>query len=52
MNWYEKVDRYYKLNIYDKGDVWDFVSYKKITKEDYESITGDPYPELRPEKEV
>lgn len=52
MNWFEKVQRYYRLNIYDNGDVWDFVSYKKISQEQYAGITNAEYPIKRPTIEM
>lgn len=48
MNWFEKVKRYYDLGVYNNGDVWDFVSYKKITPEQYKEITQEEYPIERP----
>lgn len=48
MNWFEKVKRYYDLGLYDNGDVWDFVSYNKITQEEYSEITHREYTDERP----
>lgn len=40
---YETVKRYYDLGYYDKDDVAKFVAKGKITPEEYELITGEPY---------
>lgn len=48
MNWFEKVQRYYILGCYNNCDVWDFVSYKKITDLQYTDITKEEYPVERP----
>lgn len=48
MNWFEKVQRYYNWGCYNNGDVWDFVSYNKITAEQYKAITNTDYSEERP----
>ena len=50
MNWFEKVKRYYGWGCYTNADVWDFVSYKKITEEQYKEITGQEYPVERPKE--
>ncbi|EES48712.1 XkdX family protein [Clostridium botulinum] len=49
MDWVEKVERYYNWGCYGNADVWDFVSYKKITTEQYTEITKVEYTEKRPE---
>ena len=43
INWFEKIEKYYKLKCYDNRDVADFVDYKKITSEQYKEITGKDY---------
>lgn len=43
IDWFEKVQRYYKWECYDDRDVADFVSYKKLTPENYKEITGKDY---------
>ncbi|NFL86220.1 XkdX family protein [Clostridium botulinum] len=48
MDWVEKVERYYNWGCYSNADVWDFVSYKKITTEQYTEITKVEYTEKRP----
>ncbi len=48
MNWFEKVKRYFCWGCYNNTDVWDFVSYKKITTEQYTEITKVEYTEVRP----
>lgn len=40
---YKIVKRYYDKEIYDNNDVAKFVEAGKITKEEYESITGEAY---------
>lgn len=45
MNWYAAVKRYYGLGYYSKEQVAVFVSANKITPEQYQEITGDPYVE-------
>jgi uncharacterized XkdX family phage protein len=41
--YYEIVKRYYDKDIYTKVDVKKFVEAGKITKEEYELITGEKY---------
>lgn len=43
INWFEKIKRFYDKEIYDKQDVRDFVTFGKITCEEYEQITGEQY---------
>lgn len=43
MNWFEKVERYYKAGYYTNDQVKIFVVSKKITEEEYKSITGENY---------
>lgn len=43
MNWFEKVKRYYDRGIYNNEDVRIFVQTCKLTKEEYEIITGSKY---------
>ncbi|HBJ2622090.1 XkdX family protein [Clostridium botulinum] len=52
MNWFEKVKRYFCWGCYNNADVWDFVSYKKITTEQYTEITKIEYTEQRPVETV
>ena len=42
---YKVVKRYYDKGIYDNDDVKVFVKAGKLTAEQYESITGEPYEE-------
>ena len=46
----EKVGDYYDAGVWNIQMVWDAVD-KWITAEDYEDITGDPFPPFRPEPE-
>ena len=41
--YYKVVKRYYDKGIYDNDDVAVFVRAGKITAEEYELITGEPY---------
>lgn len=43
MDWFEKVQRYYKNNRYNNDDVKVFVIGKKITEAQYKEITGEDY---------
>lgn len=43
--YYKTVKRYYDKGIYDESDVALFVRAGKITPEEYEMITGEPYVE-------
>lgn len=43
MNWFAKIKRYYNNGIYDNEDVRDFVTYGKITEEQFKEITGVDY---------
>lgn len=43
MNWFEKVERYYKLGYYDNTKVKVFVVGEKITEEQYKEITNEDY---------
>ena len=40
---YEKVKKYYDRGFYTKEQVADFVKKGKLTAEQYEEITGEPY---------
>lgn len=40
---YKVVKRYYDKGTYDKDDVRKFVVAGRLTEEEYESITGEPY---------
>lgn len=51
MNWYSFVYRYYMAKYYTKDDVKVFVAAGKITPEEYQKITGDPYYTVAPEPE-
>ena len=42
---YKTVKRYYDKGFYDEADVATFVRAGKITEEEYELITGEPYEE-------
>ncbi|AMA74009.1 MULTISPECIES: XkdX family protein [Aneurinibacillus] len=55
MNWFDTIKRYYNIGCYTDDPkstmyVGKFVEYGKITKEEYETITGDPY--LKPEDNI
>jgi uncharacterized XkdX family phage protein len=43
MDWYGIVKRNYDAGFYTKGQVKVFVEKEKITPEQYEQITGEPY---------
>lgn len=43
--YYTIVSSYYKRGFYTEADVAKFVKANKITKEEYELITGIPYEE-------
>lgn len=45
MNWYEAIKYYYSKGYYTNEQVAIFVKGKKITPEQYETITGIPYVE-------
>ena len=40
---FEKVKRFYDLGLYSEDQVAAFVRKGKITPEQYEEITGEPY---------
>ena len=40
---FEKVKRFYDLGLYTKAQVVAFVRKGKLTAEQYEAITGDPW---------
>ena len=42
---FEKVKKYYDRGFYTAAQVADFVKKGKLTPEQYETITGDPYME-------
>ena len=42
---YKTIKRYYDKGYYDSNDVATFVRAGKITAEEYELITGEPYEE-------
>lgn len=44
----EKVSGYYDDEIWNKEMVWDAVDKSWITAQDYEDITGEPFPPFRP----
>lgn len=43
MDWYSKVKRYYDKGFYSNEQVKVFVEAEKISPEEYEQITGEPY---------
>lgn len=43
-----KVSDYYDSEIWNKQMVWDAVNKSWITAQDYEDITGEPFPPFRP----
>ena len=43
MNWFEKIERYYKNGLYKNEQVKIFVISKKITEEQYKEITNEDY---------
>lgn len=44
-SYYKTVKRYYDKGIYDNEDVALFVRAGRLTPEEYERITGEPYEE-------
>ena len=40
---FEQIKKYYDLGLYTKEQVAMFVEKGKITPEEYEEITGEPY---------
>lgn len=44
---FEKVRKFYNLGIYKDEQVAAFVEKGKLTAEQYEKITGEPYKERR-----
>lgn len=44
MNWFLTAKRYYDLGYYTDAQVGLFVEAGRITEEEYETITGKPYP--------
>lgn len=40
---FEKVKHFYDLGLYTKSQVAEFVRRGKLTAEEYELITGDPW---------
>lgn len=45
----EKVGGYYEAEAWNKQMVWDAVNKAWITDDDYEDITGEPFPPFRPD---
>lgn len=43
IDWFEFINRYYGYGVYTKADVAKYVTLKKITPEQYQQITGEPY---------
>ena len=41
--WFDRIKRFYEAGLWTKGMVADAVVYRKITAEQYEEITGEPY---------
>jgi len=44
-SYFKTVKRYYDKGIYDNDSVAKFVKAGKLTPEEYEQITGEPYEE-------
>ncbi|CAM3442685.1 XkdX family protein [Marinicrinis lubricantis] len=44
MNWFALIQRYYILGCYTIEHVKTYCDIGKITKDEYETITGEPYP--------
>lgn len=45
---YAIIKEYYDENLWSKAWVWDAVQKAWLTQEEYTSITGEAYPEVRP----
>lgn len=45
----QKVSGYYESEVWNKPMVWDAVDKEWITDDDYEDITGEPFPPFRPD---
>jgi uncharacterized XkdX family phage protein len=43
LDWYAVIKRYYERGYYTNDDVKIFVQVGKITPEQYQEITGEPY---------
>ncbi len=43
MNWFEKIKRYFNMGKYTVEQVKVFVQTKKITEEEFKTITGQDY---------
>ncbi len=43
MNWFEKIERYYKNGLYTNEQVKVFVQAGKITEIEYKEITSEDY---------
>lgn len=43
MNWFTLIKRYYDAGLYTNADVAVFTEAGKITPEQYETITGEPW---------
>ena len=43
MDWYKKIKKYYEDGIYTIEQVKVFVQAKKITEEEFKTITGQDY---------
>lgn len=51
MDWFERIKELYSSGKWSKMWVWDTVTVNRITKIQYEEITGDTYPIERPSSE-
>jgi len=43
MTWFERIKGFYDRNLWTKKMVADGVKYNRITAEQYQEITGEPY---------
>lgn len=42
---FDTIKKYYDLNVYDNSYIKYFTDNYALSKEQYEEITGEPYPE-------
>ena len=47
--WYSRIKRFFDGGFWTKAMVWDGVLMKKISEEEYQTITNEEYPADRPE---